>query len=282
MPLRAFLLPAGRAAAKTGAAPEAALPLLPEVFGKGGIWMSFQVAVYGAESLERAACQTLCSEYFAARPGGCQISAFACGAELLEAVRQGGRFDLFLLDVQPARPNGIDLAQALRALGTCSPLVFLASTRDYAYDAFQVNALQYLLKPVGRAPLFEALDRAVEPQTGPMLPVSTPFGLRGISFHDIVYVECTDHLLHFHRLDGTVLRSVSLRVPFAAAAAPLLCEPRFLQPHRSYVVNLDHVVQLSRAGFEMENGATVPVPREKYPAIHQKYRTYLQNRGLKK
>lgn len=242
--------------------------------------MNFQVAICEADLLDRTACQTLCGEYFASRPGGCQIAAFAAGSELLESVRQGSRFDLFLLDVQPARPNGIDLAQALRAQSVRSPIVFLAATREYAYEAFRVDALQYLLKPVGRGPLFEALDRAVEPQAGPVLPVTTSFGLCGVSFHDIVYVECTDHVLHFHRLDGTVLRSVSLRVPFASAAAPLLQDPRFLQPHRSYVVNLDHVVRLSRVGFEMTDGATVPVPREKYPAIHSRYLAYLQTRGL--
>lgn len=241
--------------------------------------MSFRVAICSADPLNRTACQTLCSEYFAQRPGGCVLLPFAAGADLLEELRGGMPFDLFLLDIQPGRADGLTAAQALRAAGVRAPIIFTAGGPEQAYEAFRVDALQYLLRPVDRRQLFDALDRAVEPQAGPVLAVTTPQGLRGVAYHDIVYVECTDHVLHFHRADGTVLRSSSLRVPFVQAAAPLLRDPRFLQPHRSYVVNLDQVERLSRAGFEMSSGVTVPIPREKYAEIRARYLRYLQAPG---
>lgn len=241
--------------------------------------MSFQIAVCSADAQNRAACQSLCGEYFAQRPDDCTLLAFAGGAELLENVCSGTQFDLFLLDIQPGHTDGLATAQALRAADVHSPIIFTADGPEQAYEAFRVDALQYLLRPVDRQQLFAALDRATALLTGPVLPVTTPLGVRSVPYRDIVYVECTDHVLHFHRADGTVLRSSSLRVPFARAAAPLLRDGRFLQPHRSYVVNLDRVERLSRAGLAMYGGVTIPIPREKYAGIRAHYLHYLQTSG---
>ncbi len=58
-----------------------------------------------------------------------------------------------------------------------------------------------------------------------------------------------------------MVRSITLRVPLKEALADLMAKGRFYQPHRSYVINLDAVQQLTDSEFIMESGAQVPVPR---------------------
>ena len=70
--------------------------------------------------------------------------------------------------------------------------------------------------------------------------------------------------------------SLSLRVSFAEVAKPLLEDGRFLQPHRSYVVNLAAVSQLAASEFWMQSGARVPVPRGREPAARTALRDYLE------
>lgn len=120
--------------------------------------------------------------------------------------------------------------------------------------------MQYLLLPVPPEQLDALLARAAEPEYGPAIPVATASGLRVLPFADIEYLECTHHVVHFHLASGEDVPSLSVRVPFAQVAQPLLADERFVQLHRSYVVNLAAVSQLAAGEFWMQSGARVPVP----------------------
>ena len=118
--------------------------------------------------------------------------------------------------------------------------------------------------------------RAAEPEYGPAIPVATASGLRVLPFADIEYLECTHHVVHFHLASGEDVPSLSVRVPFAQVAQPLLADERFVQLHRSYVVNLAAVSQLAAGEFWMQSGARVPVPRGREPAARTALKDYLE------
>ena len=120
------------------------------------------------------------------------------------------------------------------------------------------------------------LDRATEPEYGPVIPVTTAMGLRALPFADIEYLECTHHVVHYHLASGEDVASLSLRVPFSEVAKPLLADARFLQPHRSYVVNLAAAAQLSSGELWMRSGARVPIPRGREPAVRAAFRAFLE------
>ena len=120
------------------------------------------------------------------------------------------------------------------------------------------------------------LARAAEPEYGPAIPVATASGLRVLPFADIEYLECTHHVVHFHLASGEDVPSLSVRVPFAQVAQPLLADERFVQLHRSYVVNLAAVSQLAAGEFWMQSGARVPVPRGREPAARTALKDYLE------
>ena len=78
------------------------------------------------------------------------------------------------------------------------------------------------------------------------------------------------------QLCGEDVASLSLRVPFSEVAKPLLADARFLQPHRSYVVNLAAAAQLSSGELWMRSGARVPIPRGREPAVRAAFRAFLE------
>ena len=157
-----------------------------------------------------------------------------------------------------------------------APLAFLAHTTAYAYEAFRVDAMQYLHIPFRPEQLTALLDRATEPEYGPVIPVTTAMGLRALPFADIEYLECTHHVVHYHLASGEDVASLSLRVPFSEVAKPLLADARFLQPHRSYVVNLAAAAQLSSGELWMRSGARVPIPRGREPVVRAAFRAFLE------
>jgi DNA-binding LytR/AlgR family response regulator len=214
----------------------------------------FRIALCLPDTAQRRVIRALCTEYFASRIESLLILA----PEPADAPADA---DLIFFSASGPRPNGLDAAAALRRRGVRSSIVFLANGPEHAMDAFRLSALQYLVLPVSPARLFETLDRTMLRRCGPALAVSARAGLMRLPFADIEYVECTDHILHFHLTDRRVIRSTTLRVSLSAALGPLLEDPRFYQPHRSYVVNLEAVALLSDSEFQMRSGASVPVPR---------------------
>ena len=91
----------------------------------------------------------------------------------------------------------------------------------------------------------------------------------------IEYLECTHHVVHFHLLSGEDVVSLSLRVSFAEVAKPLLEDGRFLQPHRSYVVNLAAAQLLTAGELQMCSGARIPIPRGREGAVREAFRSWI-------
>ena len=166
-----------------------------------------------------------------------------------------------------AAPPGLAAAAELRRRGRRSPLAFVARTPAHAYSAYRVDAMQYLLLPVHQQEISALLKRAAEPEYGPALTVNTADGVRVLAYAEIEYLECTHHIVHFHLHTGEDVASLSLRVPFSAVAQPLLADGRFVQPHRSYVVNLEAARLLAPGEVRMRSGARIPIPRGRENAV---------------
>ena len=95
-----------------------------------------------------------------------------------------------------------------------------------------------------------------------------------LPYAQLEYLECTHHVVRFHLLSGEDVVSLSLRVSFAEVAKPLLADGRFLQPHRSYVVNLAAARLLTAGELQMSSGARIPIPRGREGAVREAVRSW--------
>ena len=250
-----MILPPGRKSKHPAAGP------------KGGFELIFHIAVCSPDSVLRSRVERQCLDYYARRDDACIVEQLDGPEALLARDDAGERYELYLIELpSTAAAASLRAAAALRSRGRRTPVAFLAHTPAHAYSAYRVDAMQYLLLPVPPEQLMALLARATEPEYGPAIPVATASGLRVLPFADIEYLECTHHVVHF----------LSVRVPFAQVAQPLLADERFVQLHRSYVVNLAAVSQLAASEFWMQSGARVPVPRGREPAARTALRDYLE------
>ena len=232
--------------------------------------MIFHIAVCGADAGLRAGLERQCMEYYARREDACIVEQLPGAEVLLQRDAAGARYELYLIELGTgAKPEGLAAAAELRRRGRRAPLAFVARTPTHAYSAYRVDAMQYLLLPVTQQELSALLDRATEPEYGPAMTVNTAQGLRVLAYACIEYLECTHHVVHFHLTSGEDVASLSLRVPFSAVADPLLADGRFLQPHRSYVVNLKCVSLLAPGELRMESGVRIPGPRGREAAVRE-------------
>lgn len=230
--------------------------------------MLYQIVVCDQEPKMGAWIENLCRREFERRSDTCSITLLDSYEALLRKDEAGERYDIVFLGLSTGREeSGLQAAAALRARGRRMPLVLLARCTDYAYRGFQVGALQYLVPPIELPDISAVVERVAEPYHGPYLAVATATGLRLLSFGEIEYVECIHHVVHFHMRRGEDVASVSQRAPFTVLAGPLLEDPRFVQPHRSYIINMEALSSMGGGELVMESGMRLPLPRDREPGV---------------
>ena len=195
--------------------------------------------------------------------------SFRSAGQLLEAARRE-RFTLYLLDVIMPGMDGMEAAQEIRSFDAAADLVYLTSSPGFAYESYSVRALEYLLKPITPRLLFPLLDRLAlreqRPQEG--LTLKTGSMLVRVPFSQLAYVEVNGKHLYFNLTDGQV-REVA--APMREYEGQLLQRPEFMRIHRSYIVNMMQIEELSSTGVHTFSGKDLPVSRLLYPQLQKDY-----------
>ena len=195
--------------------------------------------------------------------------SFRSDGQLLEAARRD-RFTLYLLDVIMPGMDGMEAAQEIRSFDAAADIVFLTSSPGFAYESYSVRALEYLLKPITPRLLFPLLDRLAlreqRPQEG--LTLKTGSMLVRVPFSQLAYVEVNGKHLYFNLTDGQV-REVA--APMREYEGQLLQRPEFMRIHRSYIVNMMQIEELSSTGVHTFSGKDLPVSRLLYPQLQKDY-----------
>lgn len=204
-----------------------------------------------------------------------RVQIFSTAYDLLDYVDRSGGFDLYLLDILMPHLKGIEAAERIRARGEAVEVLFLTVSKEYALDAFEVDAGGYLVKPVKWERFEQVLLAAVRRLTSPevsSLPLKTRTGLRKILFRDLVSVESFNHERVCTLSDGTKLITTNT---LASLLERLSCDTRFYSPHRAYIINLEHITALKPAFILMSTGQRIPVPRANAAALKRAYMDYL-------
>jgi len=175
-------------------------------------------------------------------------------------------FTLYMLDIVMLGTNGIAAAKEIRTFDDATEIIFFTSSADYAYESYQVRAMDYLLKPVSPEKLFSILDTLLLREQKPKEGITVKSGqtLIRILFSQLSFVEVSGKHIYFNMSDGSV------REIFGALNVyePLLLErEEFIRIHRSYIVNMMHISELSPAGVRMFSGLLLPVSRRLYQVI---------------
>lgn len=151
------------------------------------------------------------AEFFQSRPDlPALVETFRSPFDLLERLEEKGGFDIYLLDILMPHLSGLELARKLRERGETAQILFLTSSREYALDAFAVNAAGYLLKPVEREAFFQAVTAAAQalaPADDPCLLLKTREGVRKVRLRELVLVESFDHRRMCTLSNGTSLET---------------------------------------------------------------------------
>lgn len=237
----------------------------------------FRIALCDDQADELATMQQLLSEYANKMHIPLQVKEFLHPDELLNAIATQ-RYHVYLLDIIMPMLNGIELATTIRRQDREAQIVFVTTAPEYALSSFVSQPLNYLVKPIKQQELFDTLSLAlarINPGEEKAIAVKTKEGTHVVSLLSIMFCEYSKHAISYHLQGGEVLVSVSDKTPFFENMRPLLVNRHFLRPHKSFVVNMSFVQSVSRQGFVLQSGASVPVAQKQYTEVRRSFLDYL-------
>ena len=189
----------------------------------------------------------------------CIIRQFRNGGELLQALES---FDIVFLDIIMQDLDGMKTAQAFRKKASDKILIFVSSSREYVFEAYDVEAFQYLLKPVDDRKLKSVLQKAVfktESRSQEFIIVSRERQKKKLFLDDIYYFEIKGRIVDVHGPEGIFAYYEQL-----GELEDKLQGYGFFRCHKSYLINLKYVDGYNRQEVILENGEKIVIAKRRY------------------
>ena len=122
-----------------------------------------------------------------------RVRRFTSGEAMVDLIREELYMpDLILLDIFMSGITGMDAAKEMRGMGCGVPIIFLTTSRDHALCAYEVDAVQYLVKPLDQDRFYHAMDSAMSrmrKEQESQIVIKVAGGVRQLSPSDILYCE---------------------------------------------------------------------------------------------
>lgn len=218
--------------------------------------------------------EALLDRYCAERELELSRASFQSPLDLLSAIERGARYDILFLDVLMPGENGIDAATEIRQRDEYVKIIFLTSSPEFAVQSYTVGAYFYQLKPIWPESFSRLMDSVLATQEREQtngLVLRCKGGITQLDLGQLEYCEVIHRTLFFHLASGRVLESVGNMDELYSQLKPY---GNFLRPHRSYLINLAYVQQLSARAITMSCLTEIPLPRGKYNEIKDAFLEY--------
>lgn len=204
------------------------------------------------------------------------LEQFSSGEQLLN---YNGYFDVIFLDIKLQNLSGIDTAKELRKTNIKSKIIFVTSFKEYVFEAFDVSAFQYLLKPVSQERISNILSKVLyEAHSNELnnLYIIIKKGKDTIKIlldkiyyfevqNRIIIIRTKDSVIQYYNKISNIENSIS--------------KNNFFRCHRSYIVNLRYIKKFCKTEILLDNDETILLSKNKYSEFSEAFLKYLK-RGM--
>lgn len=189
--------------------------------------------------------------------------------------------DILLLDIQMPGLSGMEIARKLRERDSKVIIIFVTAIEEYVYEAFDVEALHYLVKPFKDDKFKSVMERAVRQwehgeqyreKEGKSIVLMVKGVHVKVSIEDIIYAEVFNRKVIIHKLNEDIEYYGKMKELEKAAGE------EFFRPHRAYLVNFKYVEKYNSSTIYLEKG-TALMSKEKFPEFVKRYLKYNQKKG---
>lgn len=195
------------------------------------------------------------------------VTTYYSAEQLLFECAEHYPFDCIFLDIQMKEMNGIDCARKIREKDANVAIVFLTAIADYVFEGYEVNAVRYLMKPLQKNKCHELLDmiqNSLHIEKSYILINKTK-----IACEEIIYVESFGHYCGIHT-DETIEMKVGINELMKQLPET------FIQTHRSYIVNLEHVESVQKDKCLLDTKEMIPISRSSIKKVNEAFMEHIK------
>lgn len=201
------------------------------------------------------------------------VNYFSNGRFLLES---GCDFDVVFLDIQMEHPDGMETAKMLRQQKNRSLLVFVTILKECVFDAFEVEAYDYLVKPLDSGRFKRTMDRVVHTlsrREEKSIVIRQGASCEVVLLEEILYCEVQGRKIYIHQNGGKVINYYEKMEDFERRV-----DSRFFRCHRSYLVNLEYVRGSHSGQVILPQDVRIPVSRLRERDLTEALLRYMKER----
>lgn len=229
------------------------------------------VAIVDDEQKECDLLCEYCSKYAGETGAKINTTVFNSGDALLSDYKI--YFDIIIFDIDMPGTNGMDTAKCIREMDKNVTILFMTNIAQYAIDGYAVEAVDYVIKPIGyyefSMKFRKAISKAAQKKSHAIV-LDTVDGVRHVMTSEIWYVEVMSHYLLFHvdgavyKVRGSMKEQMEILIPY-----------NFCRVHKSYLVNLEYVEEIQTKSVLVKTDE-IPLGRTFKDELMQEYMRYLR------
>ena len=216
--------------------------------------------------------RAMASDFFRKKNREIQLRTFLSGEDLLN---YDGQIDILFLDIQMKGMDGMETARKLRDSKFRGFLIFITVLKEMVFQSFEVQAYDYLVKPVEEKQFEKTMERlytSMQNASEDSLLVQKGYEGRIIREEEIIFCEIIDRKIYLNLASGEVVdyyeRIENLETKLGS---------HFFRCHRSYLINLKHLKGYKNGTACMDNGKEVPVSRLRSKEFSSVVLQYMKN-----
>ena len=230
------------------------------------------------DKLQQKQLEDLIDSYINNHPDlPCKYKSFVNAEALLGYINFEKKFDIYLLDIVLPNMNGMELAKKIRNQDRKAVIIFITAEKEFALDAFGVQAFDYLVKPISKEKFYRLFDRisalyeTAQPRS---VFVKTPNGLENMYLDNLEYAEHSRRRILYHLNNLTTIESNTLRQPFSKEVEEIVQDERFIVCGPSFMVNLHLIKSIQKETIIFKSGEEIIPPKKYFNIIKEAWFNY--------
>lgn len=226
--------------------------------------MIYNIAICDDSEVDRLYISTLVEKWGTQTGHIIRIERFSSAENFLFHYAEKCDYHILLLDIEMGNMDGVTMAKQLRKENDAVQIVFITGYSDYIAEGYEVEALHYLMKPVGEEKLSAVLDRAVEKLAVNEKVLNLEVGgeMVRVPVYRIRYAEVSGNYVTIH---GT--ESVTVKMTLSDLEKEL--DERFYRASRSCIVNLTCISRVTKTEIRLRDQTAIPLPRGAYDGVNR-------------
>ena len=204
--------------------------------------------------------------------GNWHVDQYTEGKKLVEAVENGKNYDLLLLDIYLKSESGIEIARELQKLIPDTPVVFITISQDHAVEAYSMDALHYIVKPICQEDMVEVFRRLNQrPEPRHVLAIQIERSLTVLFQDEIIRVESHGHSTTITCVGGT---AYSIWKTYREIVE--LLDDTFISIKKGVTLNMQYISRMTNRDCTTRDGRTYLLRREQAKEIRERYFSFVE------